>query len=141
MIQSDIRHTLPKTERLWHQKRIDRLFAKGESFIAYPFRIVFCRREETDDDTPVSILISVSKRKFKRAVKRNRVKRLTREAYRLNKMLFLDIVRTTEQPLDIAFLFLKDQLPDYSEVEKAVIKSASTFREKLLGSEANETNL
>lgn len=140
MIQSDTHHTLPKAERLSHQKRIDRLFAKGESFIAYPIRVVFCRREEADDDTPVSILVSVSKRKFKRAVKRNRVKRLTREAYRLHKALFFELVGETGQPLDIAFLFLKDQLPDYPEIQKAIIKSASILREKLLQSDPNETN-
>lgn len=140
MTQSDIHNTLTKPERLSYQKRIDKLFAKGESFIAYPLRIVYSVREESDIEEPVSILVSVSKRKFKRAVKRNRVKRLTRETYRLNKSLFVDIVKQTGEPLDIAFLFLKDQLPEYAEMEKAMVKSASILREKILENQKDETN-
>lgn len=134
-------YTLSKEERLFLQKRIDYLFAKGDSFIAYPLRVVFCTRETEDEkEPPVSILASVSKRKFKRAVKRNRVKRLIRESYRLNKTKFIQIAHQSEQSIDIAFLFLKSELPDYTEIEKAMIKSAVILREKILFPIENESN-
>lgn len=127
-----ISHTLPKKERLHAQKRIDTLFAKGLSFISYPLRIVYLRREtEADTSHEVSILTSVSKRHFKRAVKRNRVKRLIKEAYRLNKQEFAMIADTSNSSLDIAFLYLKAELPDYAEIEKAMLKTISTLREKI----------
>lgn len=124
-------YTLSKNERLHSQKRIDRLFAEGQSFISYPLRIVYAKRETEDDaHYRVSVLASVSKRHFKRAVKRNRVKRLIKEAYRLNKQEFAAITASSGCSLDIAFLYLKAELPSYAEIEKAMLKCAVTLREK-----------
>ena len=61
-------------------------------------------------DAPVSILVSVSKRRFKRAVKRNRVKRRVREAYRLNKQPLLEVVGQTGCHVAIAFIYLSDRV-------------------------------
>jgi ribonuclease P protein component len=134
-------YTLSKEERLFLQKRIDYLFAKGDSFIAYPLRVVFCTRETEDEkEPPVAILASVSKRKFKRAVKRNRVKRLIRESYRLNKTKFIQIAYQAEKPIDIAFLYLKNELPDYTEIEKAMVKASIILREKILLPIEDESN-
>jgi len=131
-------HTLSKDERLCLQSRIDLLFTKGESFIAYPLRIVYTTRNiEDSEEINVSILASVSKRKFKRAVKRNRVKRLIRENYRLNKNIFLDICSLSNKSIDIAFLYLKDELPDFNEIEKAMIKTSSILKEKIISSDIN----
>ncbi|MDB5233981.1 MAG: ribonuclease protein component [Hymenobacter sp.] len=86
------RHTFPKEEHLCRKKLIEELFGKqGSSFGVYPLRIVWIK-SEAPTTAPPQVLISVSKRTFKRAVDRNRIKRLIREAYRLNKY------RLTEQP-------------------------------------------
>ena len=86
------RYTFPKEEHLCRKKLIDELFSKqGSSFGVYPLRIVWIKTE-APTNAPPQVLISVSKRTFKRAVDRNRIKRLVREAYRLNKY------RLTEQP-------------------------------------------
>ena len=78
--------TLPKSERLSSRKSIETLFASGhQSFSAYPLRAVFLPTEESG----VCVLFSVSKRHFKRAVRRNRIKRQLREAYRLNKQMLV----------------------------------------------------
>lgn len=142
MSEKENRHTLSKDEKLCAEKRIETLFSKGDSFIAYPLRIVYVTHpEEVEKTTPnVSILISVSKKRFKRAVKRNRVKRLIREAYRLNKGEFADFVAQTGQSLDIAFLYLKNELPTYPEIEKAIRKTISTFNEKKQPKLENESN-
>ena len=135
MTNTSNRYRFSKDERLCLQTRIDLLFTKGESFIAYPLRVVYTLHNiEEKCDSPISILVSVSKRKFKRAVKRNRVKRLIREKYRLNKSLFQELALASNRSIDIAFLYLKDELPDHREIEKAILKTSSVLREKIISS-------
>jgi len=91
-------HTLDKEERLCSRKVLEELFGGGHpSVTAYPVRAVFMPNEVGT----VRIMVSVSKRYFKRAVKRNRIKRQLREAYRLQK----EILQPRETGLDIAFLW------------------------------------
>ncbi|MDU1892233.1 MAG: ribonuclease P protein component [Dysgonomonas sp.] len=124
--------TFPKEEKLCSTKSIDMLFARaGNSFIAYPLRVVYLLFDEPEiEKQHPSVMISVSKKKFKRAVKRNRVKRLIREAYRLNKNLFHQTLQIRGKRMDIAFLYLKNELPTFAEIEKAMIKAATVLHEK-----------
>ena len=68
------RYTLSKEERLSWKRYIDLLFAKGQSFVAFPLRVVYLAVEE-ETLAPVSILVSVPKKKFWRAVKRKESKK------------------------------------------------------------------
>ena len=106
------RFTLPKEERLCSRKALEELFeGSNKSTLAYPVRAVFQQREETG----IRIMVSVSKRFFKRAVKRNRIKRQLREAYRLNK----HILKPASGGLNIAFLWnSNDILPTAKVMEK-----------------------
>lgn len=137
MSEKENQYTLSKDERLYAEKRIEALFAGGASFIAYPLRVVYIAREnESENESPtISILTSVSKKRFKRAVKRNRVKRLIREAYRLNKKELIDFAKQSGKSYDIAFLYLKSELPTYTEIEKAILKTINI----LSGSNQPET--
>lgn len=127
-----IRYTFSKEEKLCYQKSIDRLFAKGKSFIAYPLRVIYFTEEEIEEEKQFAqVLISVPKRKFKRANKRNRIKRLVREAYRLNKQEYIHLLREQNLRLDIAFLYLKDELPTYEEIEKSILKTVTSLKDKL----------
>lgn len=76
-----------KEERLSSIKLIEQLYSQGSSFSFYPFRIIY--HITPNQDVPVQIVISVPKRKFKRAVDRNRIKRQIREVYRHSKEDFL----------------------------------------------------
>ncbi len=76
------RYTLGKNEKLKSKKAIETLFTEGESFVQFPIRVVFIKNETS---SPNQVAFSVSKRNFKLAVDRNKIKRLMREAYRLNK--------------------------------------------------------
>lgn len=106
-------HTLHKAERLNRKKVIEKMFAGGSrSFSLFPLRVVWLPVEGLD--APVSILVSVSKRRFKRAVKRNRVKRRIREAYRLNKQPLLEAVRHNGCQLAVAFIYLSDRVAESS---------------------------
>ena len=83
-------YTLCKAERLNSKILIGKMFEGGvsKSFSIFPIRVVYMPVEQ--GEVPATILISVSKRRFKRAVKRNRVKRKIREVYRKNKQPLLD---------------------------------------------------
>ncbi|MBR6032131.1 MAG: ribonuclease P protein component [Bacteroidaceae bacterium] len=107
-------HTLCKSERLCSRKVLEELFSGGhQSVSAYPIRAVFMPSEQAG----VRIMVSVSKRYFKRAVKRNRIKRQLREAYRLHKEKLLPL--PTEGGLDIAFLWTSnDELPTEKVFQK-----------------------
>ncbi len=109
-------NTLRKAERLNKKKIVERMFAGGaNSFAIFPLRVVYLVVEETD--VPVSILISVSKRRFKRAVKRNRVKRQIREAYRKNKVVLSALLEERGIKIALGFLYLSDKLIDSTEIE------------------------
>ncbi len=102
---------LRKPERLSRKKIIEKLFAGGSrSFSIFPLRVVWLPVEELD--VQASLLVSVSKRRFKRAVKRNRVKRQIREAYRLNKQPLLEALAEKDLRLALALIYLSDELVD-----------------------------
>lgn len=106
------------------------MFAGGSrSFSVFPLRVVYLPVEELD--VPVSILVSVSKRRFKRAVKRNRVKRQIREAYRLNKHLLFDALSGSQTRLAVAFIYLSDELVPSSVIEERMKIALSRIAEKL----------
>ncbi len=96
-------HTLSKEERLCSRKVLEELFNGGhQSVSVYPIRAVFMTSEQMGG----RIMVSVSKRYFKRAVKRNRIKRQLREAYREQKELLLPL----DSGLDIAFLWTSGEM-------------------------------
>jgi len=113
--------TLSKRERIVSRKLIELLFSKGSSrsTSAFPLRIVFLEKAREKGEEPVQILVSVSKRHFKRAVKRNRVKRQIREAYRHHKTILAGKV-ADDKSIAIAFIWLADELFDSQQVERCV---------------------
>lgn len=123
-------YTLHKSERLNRKKIIDKMFAGGaHSFSVFPIRVVYLPVEELEE--PASILVSVSKRRFKRAVKRNRVKRQIREAYRLHKQVLWDVLVAKNQKIGIAFIYLSDELVNSSFLQERMGIALSRIIEKL----------
>ena len=111
-------YSFTKSERLCNKTLFQELVSSTNSFVKYPYRIVL-KESSQPGEYPARMAISVSKKKFKRAVKRNHIKRLTREAYRLNKPEFYASLRPGKT-IDILFIYLDDQLPVYEKTEKAV---------------------
>lgn len=111
-------HTFDKTEHLKSQNAIDALFATGDKFMAYPFRVVYAPATRQPDAPPVQVMVVARKRLFKHAVSRNRFKRLLREAYRLHKQPLFDALRGTQRAMRIAFVAVSDTLPDFQTVDK-----------------------
>lgn len=125
-------HTLPKKERLNSRLLIEKLFSGGgKSLPAYPLRIVYMPIEEESRPT-ASILISVPKKRFKRAVKRNRVKRQIREAYRKHKDMLLDTLNASGKKAIIAFIWLDNNLHSSQEVEEKVKHLLQLTSERLV---------
>lgn len=133
-------NTLRKSERLDKKKVIEKMFAGGSrSFSVFPLRVVYLPVEE-ELEAPVSILVSVSKRRFKRAVKRNRVKRQIREAYRMNKHGLLAVLTEKKCRLAVAFIYLSDQLVDSSVIEDRMKTALARIAEKVAANaEAEQT--
>jgi ribonuclease P protein component len=88
-----MKHTLGKEERLKSKKLIEELYQKGDSVKVFPLRMIFLQTEHTSN-FPVQIGVSVAKRNFKLAVHRNRIKRLMRESYRLQKEIVYNHVES-----------------------------------------------
>lgn len=119
------RYTLNKEERLCSKKLIERLFAGGNrSFPTFPLRVVYMPLSSEENTADASILISVPKKRFKHAVKRNQVKRQVREAYRRNKYILLDALKAQEAPckMVLAFIWLDNKIHPTEEVEYKVRK-------------------
>ena len=124
------RLTFKKEERLCSKKTIDKLFAEGESFLAYPFKVVFLKTP-LGLKSPVQAGFSVGKRNFKRAVQRNRIKRLMREAYRLNKLELYEKISTGR--LAVFFIFIGKTVPKYPEVEKGMKNAIKKLVKEMSG--------
>jgi ribonuclease P protein component len=123
-------NSFPKAMRITRKSQLDLLFSSGKSFIAYPLRVIFMKKEK-DQGPEVSVLISVSKRKFKRAVKRNRMKRLIRENFRLQRHELENTLQSLPVSLDVAFIFLKDELSDYKEIQQSMAKAINLLQVKI----------
>ena len=130
-------NTLRKPERLNRKKVIEKMFAGGSrSFSVFPLRVVYLPVGELD--APVSILVSVSKRHFKRAVKRNRMKRRIREAYRVNKQELLNVLAQKQIRLAVAFIYFSDDLVAFSVIEERMKTALARIAEKILTIEKEE---
>jgi len=107
-------YKLNKTEKLTSRTAIERLFGEGKSLMAFPLRAAFYLREP--GDAPVQFLISIPKKRIRKAVTRVLLRRRTREAYRLNRReLLTDALLEHGIGVDIAFVYL-DTTPAPYEV-------------------------
>ena len=114
-----------KKHKLYGDKPIGELFELGRSFSRYPLRVTYLLAKRTDGELPLRMMVSVGKKRFKRAVKRNRVKRLVREAFRLNCHDLRQAVRNLDADvsLHVAFVFVGKDLPLMPDVLQSVSAS------------------
>lgn len=108
-------NTLGRKERLHGDKAIRQLFNEGHSGFIYPFRFFYSMINGTEDTA--AILVSVPKKSFKRAVKRNLLKRRIREAYRLNKATINAVRTVSTSGINIAFIYAAKEVLDYTTIE------------------------
>lgn len=125
--------TLTKEERICSKKLIEALFAGNgsRSMTSYPIRAVFLEQKSADGEPPVQLLVSVPKRCFKRAVKRNRVKRQIREAFRRNKHVLADAVTGSGRSVAVALIWMSADLSATHLVETKVKDLLVRIKERL----------
>ena len=112
---------LYKYEKLCSRTAINKIFQSGKSAICYPLRAAFTIVEE-DNNSP-QFLITIPKKKIRKAVKRVLLRRRVREAYRLNRHLLHPQLKEQGKSLKIAFVYLSDEIADY---ERKIYKTAET---------------
>ncbi len=122
--------TYGKSEKLKSKKAIEQLFMEGDSVSSYPFRLVYLETEHTSPSL-IQAGVSVPKRKIPKAVHRNKIKRLMREAYRLNKHAF---VEGKTKKYTFMFLYLGNEIYDFDVLDTKIKKLAVKFSNKVLGS-------
>ena len=122
---------LKKQERMVSRKLMETLFGGGgQSMIAYPLRVVYMKRERQAGDAPLQILVSVSKKRFKHAVDRNRVKRQVREGFRKHKHTLWEALTDNEQLL-LALVWLSDRHVSTQEIESRLAGLVQRVAEKV----------
>lgn len=119
-------YRFPKNEKLKSKKTIERLFLEGKSVTKFPLKLFFLPTESVDE-VKIKAAVSVSKRNFKTAVHRNRIKRLLREAYRLNKHL---LVEKTDQHYAIMILYTGKEMPEFDAIDKKMKTLLQSFLAK-----------
>ena len=122
-----MKYSYSKKEKLKSKKTIELLFKEGDSVSEFPLRLVFLETS-FDDGSQIKTAVSVSKKHFKTAVDRNNVKRLMREAYRLNKHIYFNNFRTHYA---FMILYIGKTKPTLSLLESKMLVLFDRFRKKI----------
>lgn len=112
-----IRFTYRKTEKLKSRKQIQILFKEGKALQVGNLRVVY---QFSNSEQKLQAAVTVGSRHFKRAVDRNRIKRLMREAYRFRKHLLLEKLQHKQQSILLFFTFTGRDIPDFEQVQKGM---------------------
>ncbi len=107
------RYFFKKEDKLKSRKAIDAVFKDGKSFSNYPLKVIWLAQNARET---LQAAVGVSSRNFKKATDRNRVKRLMREAYRLQKGELHEHLQGTNKSLSVFFLYVGKELPFYPQV-------------------------
>ena len=130
--------TLGKNERLKSRKQIEQLFKEGRSFVVNPYRIYFFLHGQLNIDHGLQFGVGVSNKNFKKAVDRNRIKRLTREAWRLQKNDLKEKVMVGNKKMNVFFIYTGKDLPDFTIAKDKVAVALKKLSDKL--DEKNSSN-
>lgn len=116
-----------KSDRLNSKVVIDNLFEAGKSCYAYPFRIIY-EEMPAESASAVQVLFSVPKRIFKRAVMRNKIRRRSKEAYRLRKTCMETMLGAKDKKIAVMFIYTAKEELDYHVIEKGIEKGLQKLK-------------
>jgi ribonuclease P protein component len=117
-----MKYTFNKKEKLTGERLVQEVFASKNRFLNYPLKINYITLS-TDDTTNVRVLTGCPKRNFKKAVDRNRIKRLLREAYRLNCHPLKSHMEITQQKMALAIVYIGEEMPNFDLIENKIKKT------------------
>jgi ribonuclease P protein component len=127
--------TYSKHEKLKSKKQLDAIFAKGNAFLVHPLKVVY-EITPTTQAPELKMGVGVSKKNFAKATDRNRIKRLIRESYRLNKLILQHHLKHSH--LHIFILFIDKSLPENRMFIDVKMKKVMSKLMQLLPHETTE---
>lgn len=131
--------SLHKAEKLCSQTAIEQLFREGKQIKAYPLRVVY-HLKKSEAGAPAQILISIPKKKIRRAVGRVLMRRRIRECFRLNRSLLYPALKTSGQQVQMAFIYLSDELKSYQTLENRVKQILQSIADITISQKADSSN-
>lgn len=111
--------TFPKSQRLTGKKEIDAVYNDGKILKKYPFVVKYLRPVEMEKECLKGVF-AVPKRRIPRAVKRNRIRRMLKEAYRLNKHLLEEALGKNKQKMALFFVYTGKENVTYHQLEEKI---------------------
>jgi ribonuclease P protein component len=129
------RFTLGKNERLKSRKQIEQMFNEGKRFTVNPFRVFFIISDLSERTNLLQFGVGAGTKNFKKAVDRNKIKRLTREAWRLLNHELKDKLKASGRQLNVFFIYTGNELPDFK-----IVKDKVTVALKKLSDKIDENN-
>ncbi len=124
---------LTKAERINSKLEIETIFKKGKSVFAFPYRFVWIEKAGENPELPVNILLSVGKKRFKKAVDRNQIKRYIREAYRINKHLLWEVCGQKDINIQLGIVYVGKTVGDFKLHEKTMKKTIEKMSSEVTG--------
>ncbi len=121
------RYTFGKTERLKKRDDVKSLFGQGSSFNVFPIKVFWRLAAEPGLQAGVGVSAAL----FKRSTNRNRIKRLMREGYRLQKNELQDIVAKTGKGLHLFFIYRGNELPEFQTVFEKIGSALSRLKNEI----------
>ncbi len=124
---------LYKAEKLCSTAAVSRMFASGHSFIVYPLRVVYIENAKplSEQSPAVRFMITIPKKRVRRAVKRVLMRRRIRESYRLNRGLIIPPLESRGLHADVAFIYLDSTPAPYAKInermQEALVKVAEAI--------------
>ncbi len=109
-----------KSEKLKSRKQIEELFSRGQSFNVQPIRVIYQIVDAVTGAASVQVGVTANKKSFKKAVDRNRIKRLLRESYRLQKTPLVDQLKGGTKKLNVFFMYSGKELPSFYEIKHSM---------------------
>jgi len=124
-------NSLIKAERLTGKDKLDYLYHNGNVMTEFPVKVLWVYREDDDISIPIKVVFSVPKRRFKSAVKRNRIKRLMKDCYRQNKHELQKQIIINNQPIAIFIMYLGKEMPTYKSISDKIIVLLERLNEEV----------
>lgn len=136
-----MRYTFGKQERLCSQRLLDELFHSGHRLMVFPYSVHWhlCPADALPADVPCQVLIATSKKKFHHAVDRVRVKRLTRECYRLHKPQLYQYLTDNNLHLLLGINYVHNEIMDYPVLYRKFDKMMAQLTTKINLAQQSET--
>ncbi|HVI45095.1 MAG TPA: ribonuclease P protein component [Chitinophaga sp.] len=114
-------YSFRKEERLKSRKLIETLFREGKAFSVFPYRVVYLPVKELPvNKFPVQVGFSVSSRRFPNATDRNRIKRLSREAWRLRKQELYDHLHAESRRMAVFLIYTDKKIQDFTTLQDKI---------------------